>query len=234
MIASAKKQGGYYPLYSIEDATPKQPPTQAQLDALEKARYMGEKFTVTCSKCTRPLKSRYDYIKVTRKKWIELDYDNYLCRFCEDEIDAMKWATGIISQSNALILDTETTDLDGEIIEIAVIDMQGSVLLNQRVKPLGTMNPKAEAVHGISLEALKHEPLFIDVYDNLKSILDGRHVLIYNADFDIGRLNADCRRHQYALPALSCITGPFVHYWPFRALPALSCITGPFGGRNFC
>ena len=216
-----KKTGAYYPLYSIDDATPKQPPTQAQLDALEKARYMGEKLTVTCSKCKRPLGGRYDYIKVTRKKWIELDYDNYLCRFCEDEMDAMKWATGIISQSNALILDTETTDLYGEIIEIAIIDLEGNVLLDQRIKPLGEMNPQAEDVHGISLEDLSGSPMFVDIYDNLKRILEGRNVLIYNADFDTGRLEHDCKlselepikfKHECAMQWYSQYVGEWSDY----------------------
>lgn len=192
------KHDGYYSLYAASDCVPKQPPTQAQLDALEKARYMGELLPVVCSKCGDTQYGKYDAIKVTRKQWIDEDYDNYVCWLCHSRQRATQWARDIICDDNYLILDTETTDLHGEIIEIAIINSKGEALLDERIKPLGKVSEGAQWVHGISLDMLAHEQSFAELYPRLKSVLDNQHVLIYNADFDIGRLNDDCKRHGLA------------------------------------
>lgn len=191
-----KPTGGYYPLYAISDATPKKQATPQQLEALEKARHMAERRIVVCSQCGNPEETRYDWVKVTRKQWIEGDYDNYVCEHCNDKLAAMDWANEILADKNAVILDTETTDLDGEIIDIAIINMRCEVLFNQRIKPLGEISPGAYAVHGISLDDLKDEPTFPDVYPQLVELLKGKTVVIYNKAFDRPILNGDCSRHK--------------------------------------
>lgn len=190
-----KATGGYHPLYLIADGTPKKKATPAQLEALEKARHMAEKLTVVCSKCKDPIEGKYDWHKVTRKQWIEKGYDNYVCFRCKDRSESVEWANEILADDDVLILDTETTDFDGEIIEIAIIDVRGKVLLNQRIKPRGEISQGAYHVHGISLEDLKDCPSFPDVYHQIKSILQGKQIVIYNAQFDVGILNSDCSRH---------------------------------------
>jgi DNA polymerase-3 subunit epsilon len=191
-----KVTGGYHPLYAISEATPKKKATPEQLVALEKARHMAERLVVRCSQCGEPEETPYDYVRVTRKQWLEGDYDNHICEHCSDKLDAMNWANEIQADQNAVILDTETTDLDGEIIEIAIINMTGEVLFNQRIKPLSDISPGAYAVHGISLDDLKDEPQFPDVYPQLVELLKGKTVVIYNAVFDKTILQQDCLRHK--------------------------------------
>ncbi|MCW3664158.1 3'-5' exonuclease, partial [Burkholderia cenocepacia] len=54
--------------------------------------------------------------------------------------------------TNFILLDTETTGLDesAEIVEIAVIDDAGNVLLNTLVKPKHPIPNSATAIHGIT------------------------------------------------------------------------------------
>ena len=83
-------------------------------------------------------------------------------------------------------LDTETTGLDtnDQIIEIAIIDGTGDVLVDLRLKPSVAIAEQAEAVHGISLTDLADCPTWSGVEDDIKAALMGRKVVIYNADFD--------------------------------------------------
>ena len=112
-----------------------------------------------------------------------------------DRQDATDRAKAILNDDNVVILDTETTDLYGEIIEIAIIDIEGNTLLNRRIKPQGTdMHPKALETHGISLEMLKNEPEFREVYADIRAVLKDKHVVIYNSSFDLRMLASDCKQ----------------------------------------
>jgi len=89
-----------------------------------------------------------------------------------------------------LFLDTETTGLSemDEICEIAVVDLQGSVLINSLVKPTKLIPPSTSAIHGITDDRVKDAPTFGDLLPRLEQILRGRTVLVYNLEFDEGKL----------------------------------------------
>src|SRR5690606_33823093 len=54
---------------------------------------------------------------------------------------------------NVVILDTETTGLyDAEIVEIAVIDLGGNILMNTLVRPKNPIPAEVTAIHGINNE----------------------------------------------------------------------------------
>jgi len=59
-----------------------------------------------------------------------------------------------------VILDTETSGLDSraEIVEIAVVDTDGRVLVNTLVKPSRPIPPDVSAIHGSPI-GLSHVPL---------------------------------------------------------------------------
>jgi len=101
-----------------------------------------------------------------------------------------------------VVLDTETTGLEAElghrIIEIGCIE-----LVNRR--PTGRsfhryLNPERDieaaalAVHGISRDALAREPRFIDIADELLAFIADAELVIHNAAFDIGFLDAELAR----------------------------------------
>lgn len=84
-------------------------------------------------------------------------------------------------------LDTETTGLGDtdQIIELAIINQQGQVLFNHRFKPSVPVHPKAAAVHGISNADLDHCLTVLDMSPALYALLHNRHIVAYNAQFDI-------------------------------------------------
>ncbi len=101
-----------------------------------------------------------------------------------------------------IVLDTETTGLDPRsghrIIEIACIEMENRRLtgrhLHKYVNPEREIDEGAQAVHGISLEFLADKPKFADIVDEFLDFINGGELVIHNAPFDIGFLNAELRR----------------------------------------
>lgn len=89
-------------------------------------------------------------------------------------------------------LDIETTGLDAatgdKIIEIAMITMENGVLVDKyckRVDPKRPIDPKAQAVHGISYAELVGCPTFEEIADEVhERIAAADRVIIHNADFD--------------------------------------------------
>ncbi|TVK91281.1 DNA polymerase III subunit epsilon [Shewanella algae] len=116
--------------------------------------------------------------------------------------------------NNALILDTETTGLDSkaEIIEISIIDCAGNVLLDTLVKPTAPIPEDATRIHGITNEMVTNAPTWPEVYDLFVPLVEGRELVIYNADYDLRmirqaderndllniRTQADCAMLAYA------------------------------------
>lgn len=121
-----------------------------------------------------------------------------------DRDATIMWARGILKTASALqvvILDSETTDIQGEIIDLAITDFHtGAVLVNRRFKPLGQIAEGAARVHGLTLDRLANEPSWAEHYEEIEGYLtNARTILIYNAPFDIARLNQTCKLHERAL-----------------------------------
>ncbi len=106
--------------------------------------------------------------------------------------------------SRQVVLDTETTGLDPalghRIIEIACVEMVNRRLTKnnfyKRVHPEREIDPGATAVHGITLADLEHEPKFAEIVEEFLRYVDGAELIIHNAPFDVGFLNAELRRIQ--------------------------------------
>lgn len=126
-----------------------------------------------------------------------------LCWMCQDERDAQKmqrdfqrareWARQIL-ENNAVILDTETTGLNGYLVEIAVLDCAGAVVVNSLVNPQVEIEDEAFRVHGLTLAALQDAPTYECIHDVLDAALRGRTVLVYNLSFDVQILLNEMRR----------------------------------------
>lgn len=87
---------------------------------------------------------------------------------------------------NPLFLDTETTGLGdtAQILELAISDAQGTILLEARLRPTVPIDPEAEGVHGITAESLANSPTWPEVSAQVRKILWGRSLVIFNSDFD--------------------------------------------------
>ena len=84
-------------------------------------------------------------------------------------------------------LDAETTGLheSDEIVELTIIDDDGSILLNTLVKPIiHTYWPGAQRVHGISPMDVRNAPTQKQISDKIRDAVRGARVVIYNAPYD--------------------------------------------------
>ena len=107
-------------------------------------------------------------------------------------------------EANALILDTETTglDADAEVVELAVIDCAGTVLLDTLVRPSGPVPAEAAAIHGITDAMLADAPTWSEIHDRFCRLIAGRQVIAYNADFDVRLIEQTARRYRESIPDL--------------------------------
>ncbi|MFI6031658.1 exonuclease domain-containing protein [Amycolatopsis magusensis] len=97
-----------------------------------------------------------------------------------------------------VVLDTELTDFQGRIIEIAVVAMDGTVLLETLVNPRGAViSPHAQRKHGITAAMLAGAPTMEQVWHRVDAVLRDKTVLAWNAPFDQARLSAE---HQHVNP----------------------------------
>ncbi|CAN5580821.1 exonuclease domain-containing protein [soil metagenome] len=109
-----------------------------------------------------------------------------------DHSATIAWAERLISDPNTIYLDTETTGLgsDAEIVDIAVIDSSGRVLLDTLVKPVQPIPANATRIHGISNAMVAEAPRWNQVAPRLGRLLTGASgIVIYNADFDTRIMN---------------------------------------------
>lgn len=100
-----------------------------------------------------------------------------------------------------VVLDTETTGLspNAEIIEISIIDKDGSVLLNTLVKPKGPISGKSRSIHGIDRKMVKDAPSWPEVAPAFEAAITGKTVIAYNAKFDVRIVRQTYLKH--GLPA---------------------------------
>lgn len=105
-----------------------------------------------------------------------------------------------LSDPTTVLLDTETTSINGWPIEVAVVSMTGHVLLDTLASPPVPVEDGARAVHGISDEELSGAPPMRRVLDDLAAVLVGRRVLAYNARYDQGVLTRAYTSTVRALP----------------------------------
>lgn len=101
-----------------------------------------------------------------------------------------------------IVLDTETTGLDPRqghrIIEIACIELANrrptGHHLHKFINPERDIDEGAAAVHGITLDFLADKPKFADIVDEFLEFITGAELIIHNAPFDTGFLNAELDR----------------------------------------
>ena len=112
-----------------------------------------------------------------------------------------------------IFLDTETTGLQPEngdrIVEIGCIEMVNRRLTGERrhvyLNPERKSAEEAIKVHGLTDAFLADKPRFAEVADDLLDFLSGSEVIIHNAAFDVGFLNAELKRLQR--PAFHTVAG---------------------------
>ncbi|MAA63435.1 MAG: DNA polymerase III subunit epsilon [Alteromonadaceae bacterium] len=101
-----------------------------------------------------------------------------------------------------IVLDTETTGIDPEqghrIIEIGCVEMMERKLTGRHyhvyINPEREVEAEAISIHGITNEYLADKPLFRDVATEFFEFIKGAELVIHNAAFDVGFIDAEFRR----------------------------------------
>lgn len=112
-----------------------------------------------------------------------------------------------------IVLDTETTGLEvsqgHRIIEIGCVELENRRLTGQHfhryVNPQREVDQGAIEVHGITNEFLADKPLFPQVAAEFLDFVRGAELLIHNAPFDIGFLDAELSRVDSSHPGLASL-----------------------------
>ncbi len=110
-----------------------------------------------------------------------------------------------------VILDTETTGLEPaqghRIIEIGCVEMLNRRLTGRRfhqyLQPDREIDAGAVEVHGITNDFLIGKPRFAEVVDEFLTFIRDAELIIHNAPFDVGFINAELARLGVAYGQLS-------------------------------
>lgn len=110
-----------------------------------------------------------------------------------------------------VVLDTETTGLDvnqgHRIIEIGAVELVDRRIsgrqFHEYLNPERDIEDGALEVHGITREFLADKPKFDEIVDDFLKFIDGAELIIHNAEFDLGFLNAELGLHNPPMPPLS-------------------------------
>jgi DNA polymerase III subunit epsilon len=108
-----------------------------------------------------------------------------------------------------IVLDTETTGLDPyqghRLIEIGCVELVNRIPSGQTfhryLNPERDVPAEAFAIHGISGESLRDKPLFAEIAAEFMAFIADAPLVIHNAAFDIGFINAELERA--GLPVLA-------------------------------
>lgn len=103
-----------------------------------------------------------------------------------------------------IVLDTETTGLNARsgdrVIEVGCVELLNRRLTGNNfhtyINPERDSEPGALAVHGLTTEFLSDKPKFAEIANELCEYLKDAEIIIHNAQFDIGFLDAEFERLQ--------------------------------------
>lgn len=101
-----------------------------------------------------------------------------------------------------IVLDTETTGLDPfdghRVVEIGCIELINCIPTGRvwhcHLNPEREVPYQAFEVHGLSTEFLRDKPRFAELADDMLTFIEGAMLVMHNAAFDFGFLNAELDR----------------------------------------
>lgn len=86
-----------------------------------------------------------------------------------------------------IYLDTETTGLKDydQIVEICLLEHDGSLAFQSLVKPTVKIPPDATRVHHITDALVSTAPTWPEIWLQIETLLTTRRIAIYNAEYDL-------------------------------------------------
>jgi DNA polymerase-3 subunit epsilon len=154
--------------------------------------------------------------------------------------DASEWASQRLADPKTVIIDTETTGLpskdpDTEICQLSITDVKGKPLFSMLLKPCKPMSDEVVGIHGITNDQVMGQPMFHQIAKMVEFVLTDKHVVAFNADFDVSLLWSLFKKYDQPLPKIagaSCAMDKYSEWcgewnskkngFKWQRLPALS------------
>ncbi|MEJ2515491.1 MAG: DNA polymerase III subunit epsilon [Gammaproteobacteria bacterium] len=120
-----------------------------------------------------------------------------------------------MSTTRQIVLDTETTGLEPaeghRIIEIGCVELVNrrptARTFHQYLNPEREIDRAAEDVHGLSTAFLSDKPRFPEIVEDFFDFVRDAELIIHNAEFDLGFLDAELARLDPPGPAIRSLCG---------------------------
>ena len=98
-----------------------------------------------------------------------------------------------------VVLDTETTGLDPRsghrIVEIGCVELINHMATGKHfhkyLNPERDIPEQASVIHGLTEEFLSSQPVFADIAEEFEAFIGDSTLVIHNAEFDLGFINAE-------------------------------------------
>jgi DNA polymerase III epsilon subunit-like protein len=149
---------------------------------------------------------------------------NQLCYACsvrerhkQEQANVLAEVRELMQRDDWVVIDTETTGVTkvAEIIDIAIIDSQGMVVLDTLVKPLRRIPSEASRVHGIYEKDVRSAPTFRDLWPMVSPYVQKALILAYNVVFDVRMLAQTAQQYRLEYPQTvqsKCVMKMYVSY----------------------
>ena len=132
-------------------------------------------------------------------------------RLTEIKANAKAWAQERLADEKTVILDLESTGLlhqdpETEIAQICLMNIHGRPLFSMLIKPNQPMGDEVIAIHKIDNDQVINQPMFPQVAKMISFILQDKHVVAFNADFDWRLLVHMFKKYDLEKPKVSAIS----------------------------
>lgn len=126
-------------------------------------------------------------------------------QYAEAKQSASSWAKERLHDRNTLIVDTETTgilrqDPETEIVQLSVINTKGQPVFNALINPGRPIPLFVSKIHGITSEDIIDSPKFTEIAPLLYKVFEGKHIVCYNAAFDVHLICHLFKKHKCPQP----------------------------------
>lgn len=156
---------------------------------IEREAKQAVKIKKTATKKAQLTKKKNDVVDKKRKKSADIVIQNIA-----SSVDSYLLNS---DHNTPLFLDTETTGLGSkdEVIEIVIIDLNNTIIIDTLIYTKRHIDDDAYYVHGISKSDIESMPKFSEIEDCISRLLDGRQLYIFNADFDIDKMQQSASKN---------------------------------------
>jgi DNA polymerase III epsilon subunit-like protein len=133
---------------------------------------------------------------------------------------ASNWAQERLADANTVILDLESTgilreDPETEIAQICIMNLKGRPLFSMLLKPSQPMADKVIDIHKIANDDIAEQPIFPQIAKIISFVLKDKHVVAWNAEFDITLLWHMFKKYELEKPkvaGISCAMDRYSEY----------------------